>query len=120
MHKAAPTGNTGNRIHAEPGTAEYNRLFRRQALQAADASLSLWVVRIPSGLFALCMASNLIIGWLDASLANMSGLMFTFYLAFAIVECSSVALRGKSIYLRFMLSGVNRKQAESDERNDAC
>ena len=121
MHKtkAASTESTGDRIEAEPGTAEYNRQFRRQALQAADASLSLWVVRIPCGLFALSMAVYLVAGWRDASLADMSGLLFTFYLAFAIVECGGVALRGKSMYLRFMLSGVNRKHAESDGGNDA-
>ncbi len=70
-----------------------------------------------------CGLTGLVFAWctIDAAINVVHDLWMMWFpvcLALATVDLLSVALRGKSLYLRFMLSGVNREQAELDDRDD--
>jgi hypothetical protein len=105
------------RITARPGTPEYQRQFNQQALAAADAALRMWTVRVPCGLFAVmsvCLAFSFAAHFRQSPLEH--GLMVIELLTVAL-ETGSVALRGKSLYFRWLLSGV-RREAESGSHRD--
>jgi hypothetical protein len=98
--------NQGTRITVPPGTQEYQRQFEGQALAAADGSLRMGIVRIACGFLAL------VSGFLCVAPAIDGDWLAPFYFALPTVELGSVAIRGKSICLRFLLSGVRRKHTE--------
>jgi hypothetical protein len=98
----------GQRITARPGTPEYQRQFEQQALAAADASLRLPFVRIICGVFAIASGMAVILSLIDSSLTWKSCLENLLVSTPLAVELGLVAFVGKSLYLRFMLSGVRR------------
>lgn len=108
-----------DRIISPPGTDEHNRQFRRQSLRAADAALALWIVRIPCGLFALVTVASLVDLWLGAIVVNVSLIAVTVYLSALALELGDVALRGKSFYLRFVLSGARVGHVEVNDGDEA-
>jgi hypothetical protein len=116
MSKTPPTNDESGRIHSASGT--YERQFRGQALQAADAALALWIVRIPCGVIALLMIICLVLCWLNASVVDLNLLLLTVCVLTFTIDFGNVALRGKSFSLRFALSGVRRGQAELDDGDD--
>jgi hypothetical protein len=95
------------RIAAQPGTPEYQRQFEHQALTAADLTLRMGIVRIACGLLGFLFLGATIAGITDA-VDDWKQSWYPVYCALAAVELLSVAIRGKSVYLRFLLSGVRR------------
>ena len=114
-----PTDNGTDRITATPGTDEYDRQFRRQALHAADAALALWFVRVPCGVVALLTILLLLSLWFSSPDVDFNLLFMSLYLSLAAIELGNVALRGRSCYLRFILSGVKQGERQVDDRDDA-
>ena len=102
-------------VTAPPGTPEYQQQFERQTLAAADLTLRVRIVRIACGLFGLLFLAVTIIGVTEA-ISDWNRLRVSACLAvgFAIatVEFFSVAIRGKLMYLRFLLSGIRREQTK--------
>lgn len=99
------------RIAAKPGTPEYQRQFDRQALRAADAALRLGIVRVGCGAVALAMFVMMFMSAMD--MRDHGGWTRVWMLVFSFVffvETAHVALRGSSVFLRFVLSSVSRKR----------
>ncbi|HUT93198.1 MAG TPA: hypothetical protein VMY37_27285 [Thermoguttaceae bacterium] len=97
-------------ITAKPGTPEHQRQFDRQALRAADAALRLGIVRVGCGVVALAMFAMMFASAMDmpdhGPWTHVSTLVFSLVL---FVETAHVALRGRSVFLRFLLSGAKRR-----------
>jgi len=119
MSTTTPTNDEAERVPATPGTDDYNRQFRRQALRAADAALALWIVRIPCGVFALLTVLFILVLWFDSPNVDLNLLLMSLYLSSGAIELGNVAFFGRSCYLRFILSGVKRAEAQVDDRDDA-
>jgi hypothetical protein len=105
------------RITAPPGTPEYQRQLEQQALAAAGSMLRSGIVRIACGIFGLIFLINTIAAVEDAKndwrrLWNAAFL--TAFSMAAAVELLSVAIRGKSVYLSVLLSGIHRQRAKKD------
>ncbi len=98
----------GQRITASPGTPEYQQQFNQQALAAADASLRLPLVRIICGVFAIACVIMAVHSLFDLSLTWTSRLGDLLCFTPLAVEVALVAFVGRSLYLRFLLSGVRR------------
>ena len=118
MSKTTSTTHGSYRVTAPPGTSEYNRQFRRQRLWAVDAMLSLWFVRIAFGVFAIFAVGALVAFWQDATVVDVSLLGATLFLSLSVLEFGNIALRGKSFYLRFVMSGGGPKNVGSSEGCD--
>ncbi len=95
-------------ITAKPGTDEYQEQFDKQALGAADSILRLWFVRVACGLFSV-LYLYFAIDTFGESNTWIEACFFFVYMIFFGVELGSVALFGRSFFLRYMMSGVNRK-----------
>ena len=110
---------TSGPIKAPPGTPDYERQFKYQALVAADAALRLWVVRIPCGILGVMfVALALFMEW---PVPKLSGNIFIFlssiYVLFA-VELLTICFCGKSWSVRFALAGVRKDSLAKEERRD--
>jgi hypothetical protein len=123
MSPLTPTDNGPDRITAAPGTDEYDRQFRRQALHAADGALALWIVRIPCGVFALWSVVMLFMLWFHWPDGDLRSLLEDLYLALCGIWCAiefgTVALRGRSLYFQSLLSTTGLRQRQVPDDGDA-
>ena len=104
--------NRPDRLMGNPGSRKYDQEFEFQALSAADRCLRMPVVRISCALLAIAFA-YLIGTEMAAALTGGDSdwfflLVFAALAGLAVVECFSVAIRGKSIWLRWHLAGVRK------------
>ncbi len=110
--KAEPSDTMTGPITAKPGTAEYQQQFDKQALGAADSILRFRFVRVVCGLAAILFLTQPIqtfefnVSWSDW----ISWFLFLIGTTLVGIDLGSVALFRKSFFLRYMMSGVNRKE----------
>ena len=101
-------------IAARPGTAEYESQFHRQALAAADSALRLGIVRAACGFFGLLFLAG---GIVEVAEGTCDWDSFAFLLrAIITVDLLNVALRGKSMWFRLLLSGVRRPETGTNKQ----
>ena len=93
------------RITARPGTPEYQRQFEQQVLASADLTLRMGIVRVACGLLGLLFAFAAIVTVADGASREQMCRHLAIWTPLAI-ELLSVAIRGKSMCLRLLLSGV--------------
>lgn len=99
-----------HRIAAKPGTPECQRQFEPQALRAAAAALRPVIVRVGCGVLALAAFVIMFLSAMD--MPRHDGWTHVWMLVFSFlffVETAHVALRGRSAFLQFVLSGAKRR-----------
>lgn len=101
------------------GEKVYARRTRCKGLQAADAALRLWVIRVPCGAFALLQIGGVIHEWLVAPNVDLQLVELTFYMTLFAVELGNIGFRGRSLWTRFLLSGYSIVP-DVDEEQSKC
>lgn len=96
-------------ITAPPGTPDYQKQFEKQALSAADSALRLGLVRFFCGALAVLYTIAAVFFVVESTSGWLIEVIQGIMLIPIIIELGRVAITGKSLYIRFCLSGVGKQ-----------